>query len=254
LTTYLQRIVIVGVPAVAATIVLSLSAAPAGATIVCPPGVKKAPYCYNVPPVAVTGKATNVHRTRATLNGTAGPNVNNGDITTYYFQYGKTKHYNHKTAPGTIGHCPPGQTNPAYCTTPATKPVSSSIGNLDPNKVYHYRIVATNSDGTTFGNDRTFKTKAIPPIQSVSVPRKVDTHQRFAIVVRLRSGANVTIRFNGRTYHEGFVRRHVTQDVRAPGRKGLYTVTVKAVGDETETVQKQVHVVSPPRRHHHHGH
>jgi hypothetical protein len=245
---------IVVVPAAIAAIVISITAGTASATLVCPAGVTNPKYCTNVPPIAVTGKATNVHRTRATLNGTAGPNVNNGDITTYYFQYGKTKHYNHTTVPGTIGQCPAGQTNPAYCTTPATKSVSSSIGNLDPNTVYHYRIVATNPDGTTFGNDRTFKTHAIPPIASVSVPRKVDTHQRFAIVVRMRSGAKVTIRFDGRTYHEGFVRRHVTQDVRAPGRKGLYTVTVKAVGDETETVQKQVHVVSPPRRHHHHHH
>lgn len=246
---YIHRGLIAAVPVAVAAIVISITAGTAGATLVCPPGVTNPKYCTNVPPYAQTGKANPVRQTQAWLNGTAGPNVSNGDITTYYFQYGKTKSYGHDTSSGTIGHCPPGVTNPKYCTTPARTSVSALIRGLDPDTVYHYRLVATNPDGTTFGGDRTFKTHAIPPIQSVSVPNKVNTGQKFFVTIKLRSGATVTIKFNGQTFREGFVKHSVTQKLFAPNRKGFYTVTVKAVGDETETVQKQVDVVSP--RHHH---
>ena len=41
--------------------VMALSAAPSGATIVCPNGIKPpSPYCTNVPPTATTSKATEV--------------------------------------------------------------------------------------------------------------------------------------------------------------------------------------------------
>jgi hypothetical protein len=249
LARYMHRFLIAVAPAALAAIVISITAGTAGATIVCPPGQTNPLYCHNVPPIAQTRNASDVGQTQARVQGTAGPNVNNGDITTYYFQYGKTKSYGHRTPSGTIGHCPPGVTAPQYCTTPATKSVSALIRGLDPNTVYHYRLVATNPDGTTHGDDRTFKTHAIPPIQSVSVPQKVNTGQKFFVTVTLRSGANVTIKFNGQTFREGFSNRKVTQKLFAPHRKGVYTVTVKAVGDETETVQKQVQVVSPHRGH-----
>jgi hypothetical protein len=38
--------------------------------------------------------------------------------------------------------------------------VSVALSNLMPNTTYHYRLKATNSDGTTFGADRTFTTKS----------------------------------------------------------------------------------------------
>jgi hypothetical protein len=245
----IQRILIAGVPAAAVVIVLAISAGPAGATLVCPPGVTNPKYCTNYPPIAVTGKATKIGESQAWLNGTAGPNVTNGDITTYYFQYGKTKSYGHQTPNGTIGTCPPGVTNPAYCNTPARRSVSALIHGLSPNTVYHFRIVATNSDGTSYGADRSFKTKAIPPINYVTVPNKVDVGKKFKIFVKMQAPATVTIKFNGTKYNEGYVRNSVTQKVKAPGATGTYTVTVKAVGDETETVTTTVKVVRP-RRHH----
>jgi hypothetical protein len=245
----IQRILIAGVPAAAVVIVLAISAGPAGATLVCPPGVTNPAYCTNVLPIAVTNKATDVRYTQAWLNGRAGPGVNNGDITTYYFQYGKTKSYGKTTASGTVGSCPPGVTNRVYCTTPVSKSVSALVRGLSPNTVYHFRIVATNSDGTSYGADRSFKTKAIPPIKSVSVPNKVDVGKKFKIFVKMQAPATVTIKFNGKKYSKGYVRRSVTQKVKAPGATGTYTVTVKAVGDETETVTTTVKVVRPKRHH-----
>src|ERR1700761_1391658 len=117
MTSYsrLKWLALLGV--LAATCASGLLAAPGSATIVCPQGVKPpSPYCVNVPPTATTRNATHVRATRATLNGVAGPNVRNGDITQYFFEYGTTTAYGSQTRPGTIGSCPFGVTPPSpYC-------------------------------------------------------------------------------------------------------------------------------------------
>ena len=45
----------------------------------------------------------------------------------------------------------------------SSHPVSASVSGLVPNALYHVRLVAANSAGTTFGPDSTFATKAAPP-------------------------------------------------------------------------------------------
>jgi len=72
----------------------------------------------------------------------------NGELTTYYFQYGLTDSYGAQTPSQTV---PPG-------TDVAT--VFASIANLAPGTPYHYRLVASNASGTTFGPDETFTTAA----------------------------------------------------------------------------------------------
>src|ERR1700733_3495535 len=155
--------------------VIAVSAGPSGATIVCPPGIKPpSPYCTNVPPTATTGKATNVRGTSATLNGVAGPNVSGGDITQYYFEYGRTTHYGSTTPPGTIGSCPSGISPPSpYCNVPKTEPVSARISSLQPCTAYHFQLVATNSDGSAKGGDQKFTTAFAPPIALLSAPGSV---------------------------------------------------------------------------------
>jgi len=119
----------------------------AAATVVCPPGVNPpSPYCSNVAPTATTGAATGVTGTRATLHGTAGSAVVNGDETFYVFQWGKTTAYGSFTPVGTI---PRG---------PATAAVSANLTGLTRATTYHYRLIAFNPDGSTFGADRTFRT------------------------------------------------------------------------------------------------
>jgi hypothetical protein len=137
---------------------LALWAVPTEATLVCPPGVTNPAYCTNVPPIAVTKQATHVGQTNATLNGFSGPGVRNGDVTTWHFQYGTTRMYGTQTPTGTVGFCPPGTTNPLYCTVPRKQKVSITIGGLMPGTTYHYQIVSTNPDGMTFGAHRTFTT------------------------------------------------------------------------------------------------
>jgi hypothetical protein len=96
-------------------------------------------------PVATTTPATNVTSTTATLNGSVTPNQND---TTYYFEYGTTTEYGTQT---------PTQ---GPQTGNATKDVSADVSGLAPSTLYHYRLVAMNSSGTSFGSDATFTTSA----------------------------------------------------------------------------------------------
>jgi hypothetical protein len=97
------------------------------------------------PSTVETGAANPVSRTAATLNGTIDPE---GEATTYYFEYGKTRYYGKDTAP------PPGEA--LGTTTPGNHPASAGIEGLDPGATYHYRLVAVNAKGTSYGVDRTF--------------------------------------------------------------------------------------------------
>ena len=94
------------------------------------------------PPVAITNPATNVASSSATLNGSVDPH---GLTTTVHFQYGTTISYGHTTANQT-------KTGNAY------QNVAANISGLTASTTYHFRIVATNSSGTRYGGDRTFRT------------------------------------------------------------------------------------------------
>jgi len=96
-------------------------------------------------PTATTNVATNITSTSVQLNGTVNPN---GASTTYYFQYGTTTNYGSNTSTQNAGS----GTN----SVPENEPISG----LTKNTTYHYRIVATNSTGTTYGSDVTFITIA----------------------------------------------------------------------------------------------
>ena len=95
-------------------------------------------------PVVVTGQAVAVAAKSAALSGTIDPNETQ---TTYSFQYGATTGYGSQTNTRTI-HANQSRT------------VLANINGLTPQTLYHYRLVATNSSGTTDGADATFTTSA----------------------------------------------------------------------------------------------
>jgi hypothetical protein len=99
-------------------------------------------------PGAATGGATNIGAQGATLTGTVKPN---GKPTQYHFQYGQTKAYGQSSASQTVQ---PGR---------GSVQVRQAVGGLKPDTQYHYRLVATNGDGTTAGRDRTFRTRKPDP-------------------------------------------------------------------------------------------
>jgi hypothetical protein len=85
-----------------------------------------------------------------------------GLATGYAFQYGTTTAYGGQTplAPAGSGA--------------GTVRVRQSITGLQPATPYHYRIVAVNPAGVTYGRDRTFKTAKLPlSLQIAGVPNPV---------------------------------------------------------------------------------
>jgi hypothetical protein len=95
-------------------------------------------------PVAITRAASPVLATRATLQASVNPSEVS---TTAYFEYGETTAYGLPATPGQdVG------------SGLASVPVSASIENLQPGTTYHYRSVAFNAFGTTYGEDQTFTT------------------------------------------------------------------------------------------------
>jgi hypothetical protein len=108
------------------------------------------PYSLNLTPhepgpptVAATG-ASLVTQISATMKGTVEPN--GYPVSTCTFEYGTTESYEKSTP------CvdPPGSGNN----------VSAALTGLAEGATYHYRVVATNSQGTIDSNDQTFNTLA----------------------------------------------------------------------------------------------
>jgi hypothetical protein len=103
------------------------------------------------PPAVITGGATAVDATDATLSGTVNPN---GDATTYEIEYGTDMTY---------GSVLPENGEATLDQTQAVEAVQQGVSGLQPNTTYHYRVVATNPGGTTYGGDMTFTTPQVPP-------------------------------------------------------------------------------------------
>ena len=97
------------------------------------------------PPSVTTGSASSITKTSASIAGTVNPN---GLATTYHFDYGKT------TAYGSSAPVPEASAGSGSASTP----VSVALTGLTASTTYHFRLVATNSTGTTNGGDATFTT------------------------------------------------------------------------------------------------
>jgi hypothetical protein len=92
-------------------------------------------------PIVVTLPATSVTPTTATLNANVNPN---GHATTCYFEWGTSVAYGNNTTTQSIGS---GTSNVA---------VNAGISGLTLGITYHFRIVANNSFGTSYGSDMSF--------------------------------------------------------------------------------------------------
>lgn len=106
-----------------------------------------APAALAASPTANTRAADAVGQTAATLRGAIDPN---GAATTYAFQWGSSPTYGQQTPNRSAGGGTSGRA------------VSFRLRGLTPGTTYHYRIVASNADGTTVGSDRSFRTE-LPP-------------------------------------------------------------------------------------------
>jgi N-acetylneuraminic acid mutarotase len=130
-------------------------------------------------PSVFTGAATSLAPTAATLNGTVDPS---GQPTTYHFEYGTDTSY------GSAAPTPDGDAGSAS----TDQAVSVPLSGLEPDTTYHYRLVATNPSGPTFGEDETFHTPTIPdltPPAPTILGKKIKLNTTGAGPVRVRCPA-----------------------------------------------------------------
>ncbi|HWX73734.1 MAG TPA: fibronectin type III domain-containing protein, partial [Solirubrobacteraceae bacterium] len=116
-----------------------------------------------VTPPTVTGAgASSLTTTSATLTASVDPE--GGEVSECHFDYGPSSAY------GASSECQPA---PGNGTSPVA--VSAAIGGLSPLTTYHFRIVASNPGGTSFGTDQTFTTPPNPPTLATLVPSSLTT-------------------------------------------------------------------------------
>jgi FG-GAP repeat len=113
-----------------------------------------AAWAFADPPAsATTGSASGVGPTAATLAGTIGA----GPSSSTHFQYGTSAAYGASTPP----------TRNGVRSSPTS--LTGALTGLSPGTTYHYRLVAENSAGTSFGADETFVTTT-PPANAPAPP------------------------------------------------------------------------------------
>ena len=115
-------------------------------------------------PAVVTGAATGVSPTAATLNGSVDPN---GRATTWYFEYGTSTSYGTRTAVKDAG------------SGGSAVAVSAALASLARGRVYHYRLVASSDAGTSRGADKTFATYGAPAVTTDAASSVAPTSARL---------------------------------------------------------------------------
>jgi hypothetical protein len=111
-------------------------------------------------PVAVTGAASSITDTGASLAGTVDPG---GAATNYTFEYGTSASFG---AISTVTSAGAGT---------GAGPVTATLSGLTTNTTYYYRLIATNSVGTSTGTVSSFRTTGTPS------PPAVETGSSSAI-------------------------------------------------------------------------
>ncbi len=130
------------------------------------------------PPSAATGAASAVTNNSATL---AGNVTANGASTTVTFEYGETIAY------GSSAAASPSPVNGSTSTA-----VTAALSGLDPGVTYHYRVVASSTNGTTPGADQTFTTAA-PPVPTTGIASGITSNSASVAGTVNAKGASTTV-------------------------------------------------------------
>ncbi len=123
------------------------------------------------PPYAETEEPTGVNGTGVTFNGIVNPH---GIASNYHFQWGTTSAYGNATQLWGAGS--------GWQTIPVSGPYYSQ---LEPLTTYHYRIVAQNAAGTSYGVEEEVTTPSAPPIVVTEPATSVEQRE-----VTLRGSVN----------------------------------------------------------------
>jgi hypothetical protein len=155
---------------------------------------------------ASTGGASHLTFSSALLSGSVNPG---GVSTNFAFQYGPTRHYGVQTPLAAAGSG-----------TKAVR-VSQAVTALQPNTLYHYRLVAFGAT-TSVGQDRTFVTPEVPLSLAIAgVPNPVVFGSPFSMVGNLSGtdggGRQVVLNIKPFPYLGGFKQLGNTEITSATG-------------------------------------
>jgi hypothetical protein len=113
--------------------------------------VLAAPAAAATAPAVATAPASGVNTTSARLNGSVDPN---GQATSWWFEYGTSTGYGLKTPTHNAGR------------GARAVDVSTDVSRLSVGTGYHFRLVASNATGTSYGGDQSFTTFGQPGVQT----------------------------------------------------------------------------------------
>lgn len=175
------------------------------------------------PPVVITQGAANITHNSATLIGLVKPNYLG---TTARFSFGLSSSYSTHSTSQYVG------SGSLYVTR------SMPLTGLTPGTIYHYRIEGTNAEGTSYGHDSTFTTKAFPTLNF-----RYDS--TLCLMDTLKITNNTTISTGSMNY-AWEVRRNgslvYTSSLEEPAfymnQAGSYTVKLTVSSDQAVTTSK----------------
>jgi len=131
-------------------------------------------------PDIVSSSVANVKPTAATFDAEIDPNR---WMTVYSFEYGPSADYGSAT-----------ETSTSIGADNEPHPVSSTVNDLVPGTLYHFRVVAINYSGTTYGPDQVFFTPDAPRVETIAVTAVTRTTAYLESLVSPNAG-NTTVRF-----------------------------------------------------------
>ena len=108
-------------------------------------------------PLVDSPTASSIGPTSANLNALVNPGFS---LTSYHFEYGTSSDYGAGTPEG----APIGPDSIAHA-------VRASVVGLTAGATYHFRVVAANAIGTTYGADQTFRTSDLPQESPTPAPK-----------------------------------------------------------------------------------
>ena len=113
-------------------------------------GAERSLQTLHEAPIVLTEPASAITKTTATLNASVNPN--GAVVSPCKLEYGTTTTY------GSIAYC-----SPAPGSGEGAIAVAAAIEKLQPNTLYHFRVVAENEGGASEGADQLFRTVALAP-------------------------------------------------------------------------------------------
>jgi hypothetical protein len=132
-------------------------------------------------PIVTTGSSSGLTTSTATIEGSVAPNRN--AVSKCSFQYGTSAYY------GAEVPCAQTVVGTGIAATTVTVPLTG----LEPGTTYHYRAIAANSDGTSYGEDETFATPtASQPSSGSTGGSTTSTTTATTVAVAASGGASTS--------------------------------------------------------------